>query len=82
MKRNTKTKSPSLESQRAIAEILTELMFAKTMEDVNEIWEKFYKKYDIRFDPFTGTPIAAYDYYNASVEYDKQVAEHRGREFP
>ena len=67
---------------RAVAEILTELMSAKTMEDVNEIWEKFYKKYDIRFDPFTGTPIAAYDYYNASVEYDKQVAEHRGREFP
>ena len=76
----TQKEKIELDKDRLVASILTEFMFTKTMEDVNEVWHRLFKTYNLRYDPFTSTPVSAYDYYANALEYDRQVSENRGLE--
>lgn len=63
--------------QRVAAEILTQFMFTKNMDDVIQVWNDVYKQYDLCDDPFTHTPCTPEEYCKNSIEYEKQVAIER-----
>ena len=52
----------SREAQRAVAYLLTRLMFAETMEDVHSICDYVYKKFHLCDYPLTGFPVCDWDY--------------------
>ena len=60
-------------TQRVAAEILTQFMFAKDMDEVWQAWDNIYKQYELCNDPFTYCPCSPEDYYKSKLEYDKQV---------
>ena len=59
--------------QKVASNILTEFMFAQNMEEVWQAWDNIYKQYELCHDPFTHTPCAPEQYYENSLEYDRQV---------
>ena len=63
--------------QRTAADILTQFMFTKDMDDVNKVWDKVYKQYGLCDDPFTHTPCTPEEYAKNCLEYDKQVMMER-----
>jgi hypothetical protein len=58
--------------QKVAAEILTEFMFVKNMDDVNLVWDDICKRYGLCDDPFTHTPCTPEEYAKNSLEYDRQ----------
>lgn len=63
--------------RRVAAEILTELMFVKDINDIIKIYDKFYQKYDLEKDPFTSTPCDYKTYEKVRTEYLKQMFNER-----
>lgn len=63
--------------QRVAAEILTQFMFIRDMNDVSRVWNEVYKQYDLCDDPFTHCPCSPEEYAKNSLEYEKQVAIER-----
>lgn len=59
--------------QRVAAEILTQFMFARDMEEVLQTWDNVYKQYDLCDDPFTHCPCSPEDCCKANLEYAKQI---------
>ena len=58
--------------QRVAADILTEFMFCRNMDDVYNTWERVYKRYELNDDPFTGCPLGRKDYLSSKFEFEKQ----------
>lgn len=63
----------SKRAQRIAADILTELMFTNTMDDVINVWNDLIVKYGLFFDPFTHTPVTPEEYAKNMSEHDRQV---------
>lgn len=59
--------------QRIVADILTQFMFVRTMDDVHRVWKNVYEQYDLCDDPFTGCPCSNEDYADNSLEYQRQA---------
>lgn len=59
--------------QKVAAEILTQFMFTKTMDEVIEVWKQVYDNYGLCDDPFTGTPCTPKEYSENRLERDKQT---------
>lgn len=64
---------PSKRTQRIVADILTEFMFTRTMDEVTETWNRIYEQYGLCSDPFTQTPCSPEDYAKNKLEYEKQA---------
>lgn len=67
----------SKRDQRIAADILTAFMFTKTMDDVINVWNDLFEKYDLCFDPFTHAPVTPEEYAKNKSEYDRQVMMER-----
>lgn len=67
----------SKRDQRVAADILTEFMFTKTMDDVINVWNDLFEKYGLCSDPFTHTPVTPEEYAKNKSEYDRQVMMER-----
>lgn len=63
--------------QKTAADILTQFMFTKDMDDVVKTWDEVYKQYGLCDDPFTHTPCTPEEYAKNSLEYDRQVMMER-----
>ena len=59
--------------QKVAADILTQFMFTKTMDDVMKVWKDIYKQYDLSDDPFTGCPCSEQEYCKNAIKYEKQA---------
>ena len=59
--------------QQVAADILTQFMFTRTMDDVAKVWDNIYQHYDLCSDPFTGVPCTIEEYFESRLEYDKQA---------
>lgn len=59
--------------RKVAADILTQFMFTKTMDDVQEVWHNLFDKYGLKEDPFTKTPVTPEEYYDSMNEYEKQL---------
>lgn len=59
--------------QRIVADILTQFMFVRTMEDVHRVWRNIYNDYDLCDDPFTGCPCSNEEYADNNLEYQRQA---------
>lgn len=59
--------------QKIIADILAQFMFTRTMEDVAEVWDNIYDKYDLCSDPFTGVSCTPEEYCKSQLEFEKQT---------
>lgn len=59
--------------QRIAADILTQFMFTRNMDDVNEVWREVFKQYGLHEDPFTHTPCTNEEYFKNQSEYEKQL---------
>ena len=68
-----KRRKISERDQQVAAEILTQFMFTRTMEDVWRVWNDIYKQYDLCDDPFTHIPVSPSEYEKNSLEYQKQA---------
>lgn len=66
MKINEKT-------QRIVADVLTQFMTTKTMDDVATVWNQIYEQYGLCDNPFTHTPCSPGEYEKDRLEYDKQI---------
>ena len=60
-------------TQRIVAEILTEFMFTKNIDEVMEVWKRIYEEYDLFDDPFTNTPCSREEYFKNTIEYERQI---------
>ena len=58
---------------RIVADVLTQFMFTRNMEDVMKVWGDVYEQYDLRDDPFTHTPCTRKEFYENCLEYDRQT---------
>lgn len=63
----------SEKTQRLVADVLTQFMFARTMDEVTEVWNQIYEQYGLCSDPFTDTPCSPEEYSKNKLEYEKQV---------
>lgn len=59
--------------QQVAADILTQFMFTRDMDDVVDVWSKVYKQYELFSDPFTGVPCTHEEYCKNQLEYEKQT---------
>ena len=59
--------------QRVVAEILTQFMFTKDMDDMVDVWNNIFAEYELYYDPFTDTPCSAEEYQRNRAEYDRQT---------
>lgn len=59
--------------QQVAADILTQFMFTKTIEEVIDVWNNIYEQYELCTDPFTGTPCIPEEYWKNKLEYEKQT---------
>ena len=58
--------------QRVAADILTQFMFTKNMDEVIKVWDNIYEHYGLYSDPFTGIPCTPEEYCESQLEYEKQ----------
>lgn len=63
----------SEKTRRIVADILTQFMFTRDMDDVMKVWDSIFKQYDLERDPFTGTPCTENEYCHSLLEYEKQT---------
>ena len=68
-----KTPKITKRDQRVVAEILTQFMFTKDMDDVMRVWKQVYEKYGLCDDPLTHTPCTPEEYCKNRLEYDRQT---------
>lgn len=68
-----KNKKVSEKTQRIVADILTQFMFTKTIDDVMDVWNKVYEEYDLCTDPFTCTPCSNEEYADNNIKYQQQL---------
>ena len=66
-------KKISDKEQRIVAEILTQFMFTKNMDDVMKVWDNIYNEYDLCMDPYTSTPCSNKEYADNNVRYQKEL---------
>jgi hypothetical protein len=59
--------------RKLVAEILTQFMFTKNMDDVMKVWDDIYNKYDLCDDPFTQTPCTREEFFKNTIEYERQI---------
>ena len=59
--------------QKAAANILISLIFAKDMKEVDNIIEEMFKYYELMDDPFTKLPCTAKEYSKNIIEYHRQA---------
>lgn len=67
----------SKRDQRVAADILTEFMFTKTMDDVINVWNDLFEKYGLCSDPFTHIPVIPEEYAKNKAEHDRQIMMER-----
>lgn len=60
-------------TQRAVADILTQFMFTKDMDDVIRVWNLVFEEYDLYSDPFTGVPCTPEEYAESQLEHERQA---------
>ena len=60
-------------TQKVAADILTQFMFTRDMDEVMKVWDDVYKQYELFSDPFTGVPCTHEEYYESRLEYDRQT---------
>lgn len=59
--------------QKAAADILTRLIFAKNIKEVQFIIDEVYIYYELNIDPFTKLPCSNKEYAKNYIEYQKQA---------
>jgi hypothetical protein len=59
--------------QKIVANILTQFMFTRDMDDVVRVWKEIFDEYELCEDPFTRTPCTPDEFCKNSLEYDRQV---------
>ena len=59
--------------QIVAADILTQFMFTKDMDEVIKVWSDVYKHYELCSDPFTGVPCTPDEYCESQLEYERQT---------
>ena len=59
--------------QKVAVDILMEFMFTRDMNEVIEAYNTVMKKYDLYEDPFTKCPCTPEEYYENSLEYERQT---------
>ena len=67
----------SEKTRKAVADVLTQFMFTKNMDDVMKVWDEVYRQYGLCDDPFTGTPCTENEYCHSLLEYEKQAMSER-----
>ena len=72
--KKTRKKTITHKEQQVAAEILTAFTFVKNMEDVQAVWERIYKQYELCEDPFTRLPCSAKEYEENRLEYEQQIS--------
>lgn len=60
--------------QEVAVDILMRLVFVKDINELTEVFEYVYDKYELLDDPFTQLPCARKEYAELSYSYDKQKA--------
>lgn len=60
---------------KVAAEILTQFLFTKDMNDVINVYDRMYAAYNLCIDPFTHTPCSPGDYAKYKLEYDRQCMD-------
>ena len=63
----------SEKTRKVVADILTQFMFTKDMDEVVEVWKSIYDRFELCDDPFTGAPCTEQEYCRNLLEYEKQV---------
>lgn len=58
--------------QEVAVDILMQLTFCKTMEEVHQVYRDVYEWYELCDDPFTKLPCTRKEYLENGEEYDKQ----------
>ena len=59
--------------QKVAADILTQFMFADSIEDALDVWNNVYEQYNLYSDPFTGVPCTHKEWCESQLEYEKQT---------
>lgn len=58
--------------QKVAADILTQLMFTRNMDDVMKVYDDVKEQYNLFDDPFTGVPCTPEEWAESRLEYEKQ----------
>ena len=67
MKKITKT------MQKVAVDILMEFLFTNNMDEVVDAYNRVMKQYDLYEDPFTRCPCTPEEYYENTLEYERQT---------
>lgn len=59
--------------QKVAADILTELTFARDMDEVWKVYDRVFEQYGLHNDPFTHLPCTSDEWYENKLEYDRQT---------
>lgn len=59
--------------QKVVADILTQFMFTKDMDEVIKVWDNIYEQYGLCQDPFTRCPCTPEEYCESVLEYERQT---------
>ena len=68
-----KPKKITEKDRKLVADILTQFMFAKSMDDVVEVWNSLFNFYDLKEDPYTKIPVSPEDYYDSKNKYERDT---------
>lgn len=60
-------------AQKIASDVLTQFMFTRNMNEVIEVWDRTFEKYDLYSDPFTGVPCTPEEYVESKLEYERQA---------
>ena len=60
-------------AQKVAVDILTEFMFTRDMSEVVATFNRVLEQYNLYEDPFTGCPCTPDEYYENSLEYERQT---------
>lgn len=59
--------------QKVAADILTDFMFARDMNEVVGAYNRVFERYGLCEDPFTKVPCTPDEYCKNQLEYEKQM---------
>ena len=59
--------------QKVAADILSEFMCTRNMDEVIEAYDRMFQKYELCDDPFTGFPCIPEEYWENKLELEKQI---------
>jgi hypothetical protein len=59
--------------QKVAADILTEFLCTRNMDEVVEAYNRVFEKYELCEDPFTGFPCTLEEYCEMAWEYERQA---------